>query len=110
MTRYSIIYADPPWEFNDKMAGHSFSLDHEYGTQKANWINAVPVKDVTATDAVLFLWARLELFARPDNQISLDGSTVFDGWDIWGNEVSSTVSLSPEVNSHEMQRLMALVP
>ncbi len=38
MKKYKIIYADPPWSYNDKMSGHSFSLDHEYKTQNKNWI------------------------------------------------------------------------
>jgi N6-adenosine-specific RNA methylase IME4 len=55
--QYQIIYADPPWSYNDKMRGHSFSLDHEYETQPLNWIEALPVKDLAAKDSVLFLWA-----------------------------------------------------
>lgn len=38
MGKYQIIYADPPWSYGDKMAGHSFSLDHEYPTQGTDWI------------------------------------------------------------------------
>ena len=38
MKKYQIIYADPPWSYNDKMSGHSFSLDHEYETQSKQWI------------------------------------------------------------------------
>lgn len=55
--KYSIIYADPPWSYNDKMSGHSFSLDHEYKTQSKNWISNLPVGNITAKDCVLFLWA-----------------------------------------------------
>ncbi len=57
MRKYKIIYADPPWSYNDKMSGHSFSLDHEYKTQSKNWIADLPVKDITDKDCVLFLWA-----------------------------------------------------
>lgn len=41
--KYKIIYADPPWSYNDKMSGHSFSLDHEYVTQSKDWIANLPV-------------------------------------------------------------------
>ena len=54
---YKIIYADPPWSYNDKMSGHSFSLDHEYKTQSKNWIAKIPVEGIAAKDSVLFLWA-----------------------------------------------------
>jgi len=30
---------------------------------------------------------KIELFARPNPQIKLDGTNTFDGWDVWGNEV-----------------------
>ena len=54
--KYKIIYADPPWSYNDKMSGHSFSLDHEYETQDLNWIKNLPVKELADKDCVLFLW------------------------------------------------------
>jgi site-specific DNA-methyltransferase (adenine-specific) len=56
MKKYKIIYADPPWSYNDKMSGHSFSLDHEYITQSKNWIAELPVGGVADKDSVLFMW------------------------------------------------------
>ena len=57
--KYQIIYADPPWSYNDKMAGHSFSLDHEYQTQSLDWIKSLNIGGggVADKDCVLFLWA-----------------------------------------------------
>lgn len=56
--KYQIIYADPPWSYNDKMSGHSFSLDHEYKTQSKNWIAELNVRGgVADPNSVLFLWA-----------------------------------------------------
>lgn len=57
MKKYQIIYADPPWSYNDKMSGHSFSLDHEYETQSKDWIANLPVGGVADKDCCLFLWA-----------------------------------------------------
>jgi N6-adenosine-specific RNA methylase IME4 len=54
--KYQIIYADPPWSYNDKMKGHSFSLDHEYKTQDKNWIWNLPIQNISDKDCVLFLW------------------------------------------------------
>lgn len=56
MKKYQIIYADPPWSYNDKMSGHTFSLDHEYETQDLNWIKNLPVKEMTDKSCTLFLW------------------------------------------------------
>ncbi len=55
--KYQIILADPPWDYNDKMKGHSFSLDHEYETQNLNWIVDLPVQRIADKNCVLFLWA-----------------------------------------------------
>ena len=56
--KYKIIYADPPWSYNDKMSGHSFSLDHEYKTQSKNWISELLRGGaLLEKDCVLFLWA-----------------------------------------------------
>jgi N6-adenosine-specific RNA methylase IME4 len=55
--KYKIIYADPPWSYNDKMSGHSFSLDHEYETQSKNWIAKLPIENMAEKNSVLFLWA-----------------------------------------------------
>lgn len=39
------------------MAGHSFSLDHEYETQSKDWIAKLPVGGIAEKNSVLFLWA-----------------------------------------------------
>lgn len=69
---YSVIYADPPWPYKDKMSGHSFSLDHEYQTQPLKWIQNLPVRDIAAKDCVLLLWV-------PNPQLP-DGLDVMKAW------------------------------
>lgn len=54
--KYEIIYADPPWCYNDKMKGHSFSVDPHYDTQSKQWISKLPIKDISKDDCCLFLW------------------------------------------------------
>ncbi len=56
MKKYQIIYADPPWSYNDKMAGHG-GAESEYTTQDIDWICGLPVQTISDTDCVLFLWA-----------------------------------------------------
>jgi N6-adenosine-specific RNA methylase IME4 len=56
-SEYEVIYADPPWTYNDKMKGHSFSIDHEYQQQDLKWIKSLPVDAIAAKNSVLFLWA-----------------------------------------------------
>lgn len=73
MKKYKIIYADPPWSYNDKMSGHSFSLDHEYETQNTNWIKNLPVQTISENDCVLFMWATSPLLPQAFEVLSAWG-------------------------------------
>ena len=56
MKKYQIIYADPPWSYNDKMKGHQGAETH-YQTQDLEWIKSLPIKKISDDNCVLFLWA-----------------------------------------------------
>lgn len=53
--KYSVIYADPPWSYKDK--GCSGNADIHYNTMPIKDICGLPVKEISADDCVLFLWA-----------------------------------------------------
>lgn len=55
--KYDVIYADPPWSYNDKMKGHGMSLENHYETQDIGWIKSLPVPTIANKDCVLLLWA-----------------------------------------------------
>ena len=55
--KYQIIYADPPWSYDDKMKNHSFSLDHEYETQDLSWIKNLKIEELADNNCCLFLCA-----------------------------------------------------
>lgn len=48
------MYADPPWQYNDR--GVRGGTDHHYGTAEINTLEAIPVWDLAAREAVLFMW------------------------------------------------------
>lgn len=52
--RYGVITADPPWSYLD--AGARGGVDHHYGTMTDNEIIAMPVHELAADNAALFLW------------------------------------------------------
>lgn len=54
MKKYNIIYADPPWSYQDKKCNGA--CEFHYSTMKIEDICALPVKDLAADDCVLFLW------------------------------------------------------
>lgn len=37
--------------------------------------------------------SKIEIFARPNTQLDLTGKNTFDGWDVFGNEVKSDITL-----------------
>jgi N6-adenosine-specific RNA methylase IME4 len=51
---YSIIYADPPWNYQGKMMNSSVT-DH-YSVMGIKDICDLPVRDIAAKDCVLFMW------------------------------------------------------
>ena len=53
--KYNILYADPPWSYNDK--GCNGNAAQHYPLMKDADICALPIKDIAADDCVLFMWA-----------------------------------------------------
>lgn len=55
--KYSVILADPPWEFKTwSLKGKGKSADRHYPIMKIEDVCALPVKDITGDNAALFLW------------------------------------------------------
>ncbi len=55
MKKYNIIYADPPWSYENKRKGHGGAEDH-YQTMEIDDICNLPIQKITAENAALFLW------------------------------------------------------
>lgn len=56
--RYPIIYADPPWRYeNPPMGGGNRSIENHYPTMTLDEICALPVSGLATDDAMLYLWA-----------------------------------------------------
>ena len=59
MKKYSVIYADPPWEFRVWSAdtGKGRSAEAHYNTLSLDVLRNMPVHDLAAPDSALFMWA-----------------------------------------------------
>lgn len=57
--KYNIIYADPPWSYQDKANAGKRGAVYKYPTQSAAWLRALPVQNLAAEDCALFLWATM---------------------------------------------------
>lgn len=61
--KYSVIYADPPWEYKNKNTGGSMNsgASSKYPTMSIEEICNLPVGNICNNDAALFLWATVPL-------------------------------------------------
>ena len=53
--KYNIIYADPPWRYSNRTI--PTGAEKQYPTMSLKDLCAMPVEELAADDAVLFLWA-----------------------------------------------------
>jgi N6-adenosine-specific RNA methylase IME4 len=54
-SRFPVLYADPPWRYEFSKS-QSRDIENQYPTMALDEIMALPVSDMTADNAVLFLW------------------------------------------------------
>ena len=54
MGKYNIIYADPPWRYDDRTC--SGTCEIHYPTIKIEDLCKLPIKELAAPDCILFLW------------------------------------------------------
>lgn len=55
---YSVIYADPPWQFNNKKTGGGAvsGAEQHYPTMSIDDLKKLPVESIAADNCVLIMW------------------------------------------------------
>ena len=76
--KYDIIYADPPWSYNDKMkikGSHGFIRGAEsfYPTMNLQSIESLPVKHIISDHAILFLWVTMPFLDKASDVMNAWG-------------------------------------
>lgn len=73
-TRYGVIVADPPWRFTNVRTGGSLRSGsaQKYPTLSTGDICRIPVQEIAARNAALFLWATSSMLR--------EGLEVFAAW------------------------------
>lgn len=61
MKKYNIIYADPPWSYNDKRKCSLGGCENHYNTMKLSDIQSLPIQDICEDNCALFLWVTFPL-------------------------------------------------
>jgi len=63
MEKYQIIYADPAWNYNSRMAlgkgAAKSSAEDYYNVMSIEDIMALPIKEISAKDCILFIWVTM---------------------------------------------------
>ena len=54
--KYRIIYADPPWDFSNKIGGSGSNVKEIYNTLSLKQIENLDIQRITKENAILFLW------------------------------------------------------
>jgi len=80
--RYSVIYADPPWQYTRGGAPTGGTPETHYETMALEEICALPVGSVTADDAVLFLWTTKTHLMQANEVIRAWGFE-YKSWMVW---------------------------
>lgn len=71
--KYRVIYADPPWSYNDKLdLDCSGGAEKHYNTMPLDAIAALPVGRIAEKNAVLFMWTT--------NPLIFDSKQIFEAW------------------------------
>ncbi len=55
--KYNIIYADPPWSYNDKCNAGNRGAEYKYPCMEVEDIKKLPVNEISEDDCILFVWA-----------------------------------------------------
>ena len=68
--KYTVIYADPPWDFDDKKTGGAFSsgAKQKYRTTSTYDLCCMPVRYLLNDDAILIMWY---VNSMPDDALEL---------------------------------------
>ena len=68
--KYNIIYADPPWRYQDRKCNGACEL--HYNTMKIEELCKLPIKEISAKDSVLFMWVTYPMLK--------EGLTLIEAW------------------------------
>ena len=72
--KYDIIYADPPWKFNNKNTGGSMTSGsaNQYDVMSLDDICNLPIQNISSDNCILFMWW---VASQPKEAL-----TVVDSW------------------------------
>lgn len=79
--KYNIIYADPPWQYNDKLkikgSNNNFIRGAEsfYSTMSLDELKQLPIENICTDDAILFMWITMAFLPKISEVMNAWGFT-----------------------------------
>ena len=61
MKKYQIIYADPPWKYQDKSKSHGGGAESHYPCLSITEMCKLPIKDIAEDNSVLLMWVTMPM-------------------------------------------------
>ena len=83
--KYDIVYADPPWEYGDKLIEGYGAAEHHYPAMSIYELCNLSINKITADNAVLFLWVTSPLLEECFEVINTWGFTYKTSF-VWDKE------------------------
>ena len=71
--KYSIIYADPPWKYDNMLDGRTDMRAITYDVLSQKDLHNLPIKQLATRDCILFLWATMPKLKEALDTISAWG-------------------------------------
>jgi N6-adenosine-specific RNA methylase IME4 len=104
--RFRVIYADPPWQYNDSgiipgpTGGEAYGrAERHFPTMKLDDIKDLKVQDITARNCALFLWVPAAILPDAFEVISAWGFTHKNGY-VWEKDSPTAGHYNAPVHEH----------
>lgn len=70
--KYGVIYADPPWQYDNKRTGgtHKSGAGQKYRTMNYDELAKLPIQQISDANCILFQWATVPLLPAGINLLS----------------------------------------
>jgi len=78
--KYNVIYADPPWRYDNNSTSIRGTADDHYPTMTLEEIKQIPVEKITLDNAALFLWTTSSMIKK-----------AFEVIEAWGFEFKTSM-------------------
>jgi N6-adenosine-specific RNA methylase IME4 len=62
--KYNIIYADPPWTYDDKCHSGERGVEYKYDCMDIEEIKKLPVEEIAENNCTLFMWVTWPMIAE----------------------------------------------